>query len=274
MPAALILAVGQDPMVQASRVSVLRSAGYCVEAVDAGPEAIERFQNGNFDLVLLCHSVSLSERERLTRAIRASGSCTRVLLVSPISDLFSMVERVVDSHPQEMLKGIETALREAAVHHLAKNGRVSGDGEAAHPRPIILCIDDDNEALQLRRMVLERNGYDVVASSSSRNGLRIFAIGVADAVLIEYAMPEIDGAAAAIAMRSLRSKVPLILYSAHPNVPEDVISLFDRFIIKGTSPHLLIAALDEFLAPTNGRKASPDNMAEVTSIDSGHRKVR
>jgi CheY-like chemotaxis protein len=45
-------------------------------------EAIEQFRAGDFDMVLLGKSMSVSDTERLTLLIRASGSRTPVVCVS------------------------------------------------------------------------------------------------------------------------------------------------------------------------------------------------
>jgi hypothetical protein len=71
MSTAFILAVGQDDFHLDTR-----TAGYVVESVMSLTQALNQFLTADFDLVLLCHSIplNLKERDRLTCAIRASGS--------------------------------------------------------------------------------------------------------------------------------------------------------------------------------------------------------
>lgn len=70
----VILAIGVDSSFLASKRPVWQSAGCYVTAVESIREAIDRFQGGDFDLILLGSSISVESRERLTFLVRASGS--------------------------------------------------------------------------------------------------------------------------------------------------------------------------------------------------------
>lgn len=115
MALTLVLSVGLDSELLGTRNLVLQSAGYTVVAAYSVKEAIHRFQEGDFDLVLLCQSIPALDRERLSCWIRASGS--RVPVVSVLGkvlrgDAFCGV--TVESDPQALLAGIKEALAEAA----------------------------------------------------------------------------------------------------------------------------------------------------------------
>ena len=56
---------------------VWRSAGYIVVSADSIGEAIDHFNAGDFELVVLGDSISIESRQRLTSLIRASGSQKR-----------------------------------------------------------------------------------------------------------------------------------------------------------------------------------------------------
>jgi CheY-like chemotaxis protein len=72
----VVLAVGFDLSLMRTRTLVLQSAGYIVESASTLKEAVDRFQAGDFDLVLLCHSIPMKDRDRLTCLIRATGALT------------------------------------------------------------------------------------------------------------------------------------------------------------------------------------------------------
>lgn len=84
MALTLVLSVGLDAELLGVRNFVLQSQGYYVVPAYSVKEAVERFLSGDFDLVLLCHSIPGEERERLARLIRASGA--RVPVVSVAGD--------------------------------------------------------------------------------------------------------------------------------------------------------------------------------------------
>lgn len=123
----VILAVGDDSIVQETRGSVLQAGGYVVEFAWSTTEAIHRFRDGDFDLVLLCHSISDADKEWLIRQIRAEGSSVPILCVASISDRTPerFAELTVDSNPSEMLRGIEKVLNGAARPKSARKDDVT-----------------------------------------------------------------------------------------------------------------------------------------------------
>ena len=67
----LILSAGRDFDLLKKRNDALAEAGYIVVSAGGSYEAIERLLNGNFDLVLLCHSLAPEERRRLAGIVWA-----------------------------------------------------------------------------------------------------------------------------------------------------------------------------------------------------------
>ena len=111
LPSTLILNVGQDPELLRTRSLILRAQGYGVESCSIG-EAIHRFRAGDFDLVILCHSVPQREREQLILLIRDCGCSTPVLFVAAASA--DCPDRLANassrSEPQELLQSIRDVL--------------------------------------------------------------------------------------------------------------------------------------------------------------------
>ena len=120
-------------------------------------------------------------------------------------------------------------------------------GNQSVPKPLILCIDDEELGLQIRGAVLERAGYRVITATEGDSGLRLFASEPVDAVVLDYFMPSMNGAQVATEMRRLRPKTPIILLSAYLNLPPEVTSLVDMTILKGDGPDVLLAKVREVL---------------------------
>jgi signal transduction histidine kinase/DNA-binding response OmpR family regulator len=79
----------------------------------------------------------------------------------------------------------------------------------------ILVVDDEEDSLDLLRIVLERSGASVTAASNAREALQMAQDGHFDLVVSDIGMPELDGYGF---MRSLRSKeagVPAIALTAY-----------------------------------------------------------
>jgi CheY-like chemotaxis protein len=65
-----ILSVGYDPILMAVRTMLLRQTGYEVVEAHSSGEALKRIKIGNFDLLLICHTVEPDERDLLIDASR------------------------------------------------------------------------------------------------------------------------------------------------------------------------------------------------------------
>ena len=57
-----------------------------------------------------------------------------------------------------------------------------------HDKPVILCVDDEENPLILRRLVLERAGYDVVTACSATQALGVLGTRHVDLVLSDHLM--------------------------------------------------------------------------------------
>lgn len=113
LPSTVILNVGYDPTLLDTRCMLLRAVGYIVEPASSIEEAIHRFRSGDFDLVVLCHSVREEDRDRLIGWIRDSGSSTPVITVATGAGEFlhdGAGHRTVGSDPGRLLRGISEAL--------------------------------------------------------------------------------------------------------------------------------------------------------------------
>lgn len=115
------------------------------------------------------------------------------------------------------------------------------------PEPLILCIDDEDMGLKIRKAVLERAGYRVTTALSGPAGLEIFANAPVDLVILDYFMPSMHGGLVAAEIRRQRPAVPIILLSAYINLPREATEVVDCTIVKGDSPENLLTRIRELL---------------------------
>ena len=116
----------------------------------------------------------------------------------------------------------------------------------------VLCIDDEELGLEIRKMVLEREGYVVLIAHDGASGLAIFESEKVDAVVLDYAMPGLDGGQVAALMRKCNPSVPILMLSAHVELPESVMRLVDSSATKGDGALSLIGSLKDLLARRAG----------------------
>jgi CheY-like chemotaxis protein len=113
--------------------------------------------------------------------------------------------------------------------------------------PTILCIDDEVLGLEIRKVVLEREGYAVYTAPDGPSGIRLFREHPVDAVVLDYAMPGMNGGAVATALREIRPNVPILLLSAYLTLPEEVQNLVTLIANKGDGALALLGNVRRLL---------------------------
>jgi CheY-like chemotaxis protein len=104
MPRVVILSVGNDETLLRSRNALLRTAGYVVIEALSPQHAMAEFHSGDFDLVILCHSIPHEDCERLAEEIRRRSVTTPVISVGEFAfDGELSPVPVVESEPQKLL---------------------------------------------------------------------------------------------------------------------------------------------------------------------------
>ncbi|MGH9522501.1 MAG: response regulator [Terriglobales bacterium] len=136
-----------------------------------------------------------------------------------------------------------------------------------HPSREILCIDDDEQTLRVRTIVLETLGYHVWAESDARNALSAFEDHDISAVVMDYQMPGMNGGEAAREMKRLRPDVPVMILSALPWLPESApADAIDMFVQKGEPLKVLANRIEEMIAAHERQLELP---AHVTADNVG-----
>jgi CheY-like chemotaxis protein len=100
------------------------------------------------------------------------------------------------------------------------------------PKRTILCVDDHEQSLSIRKIMLETRGYRVVTSRNGREAIEIFQRGGIDLVLSDLVMPEVDGTELIAMVKTLSPATPAILFSGKIKVYERD-TRADLFLPKG-----------------------------------------
>jgi len=111
----------------------------------------------------------------------------------------------------------------------------------------ILCIDDHWNGLIGRKMLLEKNGYEVLEASGGDEGLKLFLSRNVDAVVLDYQMPGMNGDVVAARMKRINSHVPIMLLSAYGPLPKNKLRSVDSFLTKSQPPNILLSTLQDLL---------------------------
>ena len=118
---------------------------------------------------------------------------------------------------------------------------------SALPKKVVLCVDDDEAGLRVRKMLFEAHGYEVLCSIDGQDGLRKFAENKIDAVVLDYFMPEMDGGMVAARMKAINPQVAILMLSAYYWLPKTALLNVDAFLTKGDSPGIVLRKIAELL---------------------------
>jgi two-component system, OmpR family, response regulator CpxR len=100
------------------------------------------------------------------------------------------------------------------------------------PKRTILCVDDDERSLSIRKVVLETRGYRVLTCCDPDLAIEIMGRGGIDLVLAELMMPKISGARLIDQLKAISPQTPALLFSGSVNCcAED--HLADGWLPKG-----------------------------------------
>jgi CheY-like chemotaxis protein len=123
---------------------------------------------------------------------------------------------------------------------------------------IILCVDDEENALILRRLVLEKSGFEVLTASSAREAQEVLATRSVDLILSDQLMPGVTGTELARTVKAMYPQIPFVLVSGVNEMPEGI-ELTDMFISKLEGPVILIQKITELMT---GRRHMTPRLAE------------
>lgn len=109
--------------------------------------------------------------------------------------------------------------------------------------PLILCIDDELVGLRVRKILLERAGYQVLTAQNGPAGIEAFSQNAVLAVVLDFSMPGMSGGEVAKRMRSIKPNVPIMLLSAYTSVEPDVAQHITLSMSKTEGPPALLEKL-------------------------------
>ncbi|HEV2620101.1 MAG TPA: response regulator [Acidobacteriaceae bacterium] len=110
----------------------------------------------------------------------------------------------------------------------------------------LLCVDDDDTPRMLRKLILQRQGYEVIAAASGKEALALLDQGGIDLVLSDQMMPGMTGTELTKLIKASRPEMPVILVSGVNEIPPDAV-FADRFVSKVGGPELLFETVAEVL---------------------------
>ena len=120
---------------------------------------------------------------------------------------------------------------------------------------LILIIDDDDQIRGVLKIMLEREGYDVIEAPDGLEGIKLFRENAVDLIITDIIMFEKDGITTIMEVRKDSANVKIIAISGGARVgPEVYLQLADRVgadrtLTKPIDRKELLNTIDELLQP-------------------------
>jgi len=124
----------------------------------------------------------------------------------------------------------------------------------------VVYIEDEQEMIDLVRLILVRKGYEVDGAGGGREGLDLIRRILPDVVLLDLMMPDMDGWDVYQQMKADEATrhIPVIVVTAKAQNIDKVLGLHiakvEDYISKPFSPQELINSLERVLAKAAASK--------------------
>lgn len=122
----------------------------------------------------------------------------------------------------------------------------------------VLVVDDEEDILQLFTELLQRWGYEAVTARNGVEALDKFRTQQIDLIVSDLKMPEMDGLELLQRIRSIDSRVPVLVLTGYPTVETAVKAIqegaFD-YLMKPVNPEELRFRIEKALAQSEQMKS-------------------
>ena len=147
----------------------------------------------------------------------------------------------------------------------------------------ILVVDDEPAMVRLIAQVLTGKGYIVLEANNGKEALRLFFNNKPDLVLLDVAMPGMDGWQTCSRIRDMSSAVPIIMLTGERKLEDDIVHGLeygaDDYLIKPVGGKELVARVRAVLRRAELPSSLSDKGKAIgfsddfLTIDIGERKV-
>jgi len=133
------------------------------------------------------------------------------------------------------------------------------------PKRTILCVDDDERSLSIRKVMLQTRGYRVLTCTDPECAVEMMKRGGIDLVLADLMMPKLSGARLIDRLKAISPDTPALLFSGSVNCCTEE-SLADGWLPKGEfAPMELLERIRVLLIRKRGPKRATLAIRQLAS---------
>jgi hypothetical protein len=110
----LVLSAGRDQILLKTRDDILVTLGCIVTPVSNSADFVSEFFGGDYDMLVLCHSVPAEERKRILRLVKNYRPSLHTILIANMNDGYLPKDLPefgvrIDSDPEDLVKAVASA---------------------------------------------------------------------------------------------------------------------------------------------------------------------
>jgi DNA-binding response OmpR family regulator len=143
---------------------------------------------------------------------------------------------------------------------------------------LILVVDDEENIIQLTRLYLSREGFEVEAAGDGRAALEAVDRLQPALMVLDLMLPEIDGLEVCRRLRAQNNPIPILMLTARDEDIDKILGLefgADDYLTKPFNPRELVARIKAILrrgAIDGAKSAAPHRIGDLM-IDPARREV-
>jgi len=133
----------------------------------------------------------------------------------------------------------------------------------------VLVVDDDVKTVDLVKLYLDRDGFQVVTAYDGIEALRLARESCPDLIVLDLMLPDIDGLEVCRILRH-ESDVPIIMLTARTTDQDKLTGLglgADDYVTKPFSPKVLAARVQAVLRRLPGKRSPEEVKRDELSIN-------
>ena len=120
----------------------------------------------------------------------------------------------------------------------------------------VLCVDDQEAGLEIRKLLLESLGYSVIIAATGAEALAAVRREPVDLVILDYRLADATGEEVARELKRTDPNLPILLLSGFPSVPDSARGAVDAFIVKGDPTDAFLRTIESLLGSRAATSAS------------------
>jgi two-component system phosphate regulon response regulator PhoB len=143
--------------------------------------------------------------------------------------------------------------------------------ENTHPKPKLLCVEDDVNLQKSLTFILWREGYEVLCAQTGEEAVELARREKPDLILLDLVLPGIDGFKVASILKKdpVTADILIIMVTAKKRVEDIVLSLkdyADDYITKPFEPQILLARVHAVLRRRVKSEDEPKTTLEIDGL--------